>query len=117
MLALQLRFGLLVTQFNSLYQSSLILMAVVFSTAGVLMWLVISVRTGAQRLRPVMLTTVTTIFGLWPLAANISGTGSPRDKAAVSHAASLPTQFEQNHRRRDASARLLDERTVTPSRR
>ena len=119
LLALLLMFGLLVTQFNSLYQSSLILMAVVFSTAGVLMWLVISaqpfsailtgvgivalagivvnnniilidaynhlrkehpeldyvsliVRTGAQRLRPVMLTTVTTIFGLLPLAANIS---------------------------------------------
>jgi len=30
------------------------------------------VRTGAQRLRPVMLTTVTTVFGLLPLASNLS---------------------------------------------
>ncbi len=30
------------------------------------------VRTGAQRLRPVMLTTVTTVFGLLPLASNFS---------------------------------------------
>ena len=30
------------------------------------------VRTGAQRLRPVVLTTVTTIFGLLPLASNFS---------------------------------------------
>ena len=30
------------------------------------------VRTGAQRLRPVMLTTVTTVFGLLPLASNYS---------------------------------------------
>ena len=30
------------------------------------------VRTGAQRLRPVMLTTVTTVFGLLPLASHFS---------------------------------------------
>jgi multidrug efflux pump len=112
-------FVLLVTQFNSLYQSFLILLAVIMSTAGVLLGLLILqqpfstmltgigiialagivvnnnivlidtynhlrrehpelnyvnliVRTGAQRLRPVMLTTVTTIFGLLPLASNLS---------------------------------------------
>ena len=118
-LSLLLMFVLLVTQFNSLYQSVLILFAVVMSTAGVLLGLVILgspfsaimtgtgvvalagivvnnnivlidtynkikqvhpeldyvsviVRTGAQRLRPVVLTTVTTIFGLLPLASNFS---------------------------------------------
>jgi multidrug efflux pump len=119
LLALLLMFVLLVTQFNSLYQSTLILAAVVMSTAGVLIGLVVTqmpfsailtgvgvvalagivvnnnivlidtynhlrrehpeldytaliVRTGAQRLRPVMLTTVTTVFGLLPLASNYS---------------------------------------------
>ncbi|MEM6707937.1 MAG: efflux RND transporter permease subunit [Pseudomonadota bacterium] len=118
-LSLLLMFVLLVTQFNSLYQSTLILFAVVMSTAGVLLGLIVTgmpfsailtgtgivalagivvnnnivlidtynhlkrehpeldyvdliVRTGAQRLRPVMLTTVTTIFGLLPLASNYS---------------------------------------------
>ncbi|NIP15734.1 MAG: AcrB/AcrD/AcrF family protein [Pseudomonadales bacterium] len=118
-LSLLLMFVLLVTQFNSIYQSTLILVAVVMSTAGVLLGLIILqapfsailtgvgivalagivvnnnivlidtynhlrrehpdldyvtliVRTGAQRLRPVMLTTVTTIFGLLPLASNLS---------------------------------------------
>ena len=118
-LSLLLMFVLLVTQFNSFYQSILILFAVVMSTAGVLLGLVILgspfsaimtgtgvvalagivvnnnivlidtynkikqahpeldyvsviVRTGAQRLRPVVLTTVTTIFGLLPLASNFS---------------------------------------------
>ena len=112
-------FILLVTQFNNLYQATLILFAVVLSTAGVLLGLLITnssfsailsgvgvvalagivvnnnivlidtynhlkrehpeldyvqliVRTGAQRLRPVMLTTVTTVFGLLPLASNYS---------------------------------------------
>ena len=37
-----------------------------------LAYLDVIVRTGAQRLRPVMLTTVTTIFGLLPLASNLS---------------------------------------------
>ena len=114
-----LMFVLLVTQFNSIYQSVLILVAVVMSTAGVLIGLLVMqapfsavltgvgvvalagivvnnnivlidtynhirrehpdldyvsliVRTGAQRLRPVLLTTVTTIFGLLPLASNLS---------------------------------------------
>ncbi|MGI9327399.1 MAG: efflux RND transporter permease subunit [Pseudomonadales bacterium] len=118
-MSLLLMFVLLVTQFNSLYQSWLILFAVVMSTAGVLLgllildsafsalltgtgvvalagivvnnnivlidtynhlrrehpeldYLALIVRTGAQRLRPVMLTTVTTIFGLLPLASNLS---------------------------------------------
>ncbi len=118
-LSLLLMFVLLVTQFNSFYQSLLILFAVVLSTAGVLLGLLITgspfsailtgvgvvalagivvnnnivlidtynhlrrehpeqnyiqliVRTGAQRLRPVMLTTITTVFGLLPLASNFS---------------------------------------------
>ena len=118
-LSLLLMFMLLVTQFNSFYQSSLILLAVVMSTAGVLLGLLITqapfsailngvgvvalagivvnnnivlidtynhlrkehpelhylaliARTGAQRLRPVMLTTVTTVCGLLPLASNLS---------------------------------------------
>jgi multidrug efflux pump len=118
-MSLLLMFVLLVTQFNSLYQAFLILFAVVMSTAGVLIGLIITgrpfsslltgigivalagivvnnnivlidtfnhvkaahpkldyvsliVRTGAQRLRPVLLTTVTTIFGLLPLAMNFS---------------------------------------------
>ena len=119
LMSLLLMFVLLVTQFNSFYQSTLILIAVVMSTAGVLLGLVVTqmpfsailtgvgivalagivvnnnivlidtynhlrqehpeldyisliVRTGAQRFRPVMLTTVTTIFGLLPLASNFS---------------------------------------------
>ena len=117
--ALCLMFVLLVTQFNSLYQSFLILFSVIMSTAGVLLGLVITnqpfsailtgigivalagivvnnnivlidtynqltkdhpeldyleviVRTGAQRFRPVLLTTVTTVMGLLPLASNVS---------------------------------------------
>ena len=118
-LSLLLMFILLVTQFNSFYQAVLILLAVVLSTAGVLLGLLITgsafsavltgigvvalagivvnnnivlidtynrlrrkypetdpvaliVRTGALRLRPVMLTAVTTVCGLLPLAANLS---------------------------------------------
>ena len=118
-LSLILMFMLLVTQFNSFYQSTLILVAVVMSTAGVLLGLLVTqmpfsaimtgigvvalagivvnnnivlidtynhlrrehpdihyleliARTGAQRLRPVLLTTVTTVFGLLPLATNFS---------------------------------------------
>ena len=118
-LSLLLMFVLLVTQFNSFYQSALILFAVILSTAGVLMGLLITgnpfssvmtgvgvvalagivvnnnivlidtfnqlreqnpdtdyfellIRTGAQRLRPVMLTSATTILGLLPLASNLS---------------------------------------------
>jgi multidrug efflux pump len=119
LLSLLLMFILLVTQFNSFYQSTLILLAVIMSTAGVLLGLLITdspfsailtgvgvvalagivvnnnivlidtfnyvrsespdltvpeaiVRASAQRLRPVMLTTVTTVFGLLPLACDLS---------------------------------------------
>jgi multidrug efflux pump len=119
LLSLLLMFVLLVTQFNSFYQSGLILLAVIMSTAGVLLGLLVTgspfsailtgvgvvslagivvnnnivlidtfnvvraehpeltvpeviVRASAQRLRPVMLTTVTTVFGLLPLACDLS---------------------------------------------
>ena len=112
-LAMGLMAMILVTQFNSLFQALLILTAVVFSTGGVLLGLMVTgqafslvncgigaialagivvnnnivlidtynniratgmrareaiVRTCAQRLRPVMLTTVTTVLGLLPMA-------------------------------------------------
>jgi multidrug efflux pump len=108
---------ILVTQFNSFYQALLILSAVIFSTVGVFLALllvqkpfgivmggigVISLagivvnnnivlidtynvlrkegygvieavlRTGAQRLRPVMLTTTTTILGLLPMVLQVN---------------------------------------------
>lgn len=119
MLALFLMGILLVTQFNSFYQALVILSAVVMSTVGVLLGLVILdhtfsaimtgvgvvalagiivnnnivlidtfnylqrehtdwdikdviIRTGAQRLRPVFLTTFTTGFGLLPMASGVS---------------------------------------------
>ena len=118
-LALFLMFVLLVTQFNSFYQGFLILSAVVMSTAGVVLGLLITqatfsviltgvgivalagivvnnnivlidtynyvrlhekdlsqaeaaVKAAAQRLRPVFLTTITTILGLLPIAMNLS---------------------------------------------
>jgi len=108
-----------VTQFNSFYQGFLILSAVIMSTAGVVLGLLITqatfstiltgvgivalagivvnnnivlidtfnyvrlhekdlsaaeaaVKAAAQRLRPVFLTTVTTILGLLPIAMNLS---------------------------------------------
>jgi multidrug efflux pump len=112
-LALAMMAMILVTQFNSLFQALLILTAVVFSTGGVLLGLLVTnqafslvncgigaialagivvnnnivlidtynrvrdnvstskeaiMRTCAQRLRPVMLTTVTTVLGLMPMA-------------------------------------------------
>jgi multidrug efflux pump len=112
LLSVFLMFVILVTQFNSLYQAVLVLSAIVFSTAGVLLGLLLrqepfgivmsgvgvialagivvnnnivlidtfnrlreqgigavdaALRTGAQRLRPVLLTTLTTIFGLMPM--------------------------------------------------
>jgi multidrug efflux pump len=108
---------ILVTQFNSFYQALLVLSAVVFSTVGVLLGLLITkepfgivmcgvgvvalsgivvnnnivlidtfnelrgqgldpvdavLRTAAQRLRPVMLTTVTTILGLMPMVLRLN---------------------------------------------
>jgi multidrug efflux pump len=108
---------ILVTQFNSFYHAFLILSAVILSTMGVFIGLILTgqpfgivmtgvgvislagivvnnnivlidtfahlrrqgmkameaiLRTGAQRLRPVMLTTITTIFGLLPMAMQVN---------------------------------------------
>ena len=116
--AIFLMFTILVTQFNSIYHAVLVLSAIVFSVAGVLLGLLVTgrpfgvvmggigvislagivvnnnivlidtyndirvrgedaltavLRTGAQRLRPVLLTSVTTVLGLMPmvLGANV----------------------------------------------
>lgn len=108
---------ILVTQFNSFFQAFLVLTAVIFSTIGVFIGLLLTgqpfgvvmngvgvislagivvnnnivlidtfdmhrrsgadvleavLRTGAQRLRPVMLTTVTTILGLMPMVMRLN---------------------------------------------
>ncbi|HEX6141631.1 MAG TPA: efflux RND transporter permease subunit [Geminicoccaceae bacterium] len=108
---------ILVTQFNSFYQALLILSAIVFSTVGVLLGLLVTqqpfgivmsgvgvialagivvnnnivlidtynellkrglepfeavLRTAAQRLRPVLLTTITTILGLMPMVLKLN---------------------------------------------
>ncbi|GAB3475368.1 efflux RND transporter permease subunit [Marinomonas epiphytica] len=108
---------ILVTQFNNFFQCLLILSAVVFSTMGVLIGLILkgepfgivmsgvgvialagivvnnnivlidtfnglrqqglmvreaAIRTGVQRLRPVMLTTITTILGLIPMVFQLN---------------------------------------------
>ena len=115
--ALFIMFIILVTQFNSISSSLLIMIAIVMSTAGVFVGLMITgqafsivmngigvvalagivvnnnivlidtfdrlkhtagsieaaiLQTGAQRLRPVMLTTVTTILGLVPMVLQIN---------------------------------------------
>ncbi|MFT5880142.1 MAG: multidrug efflux pump [Moritella sp.] len=117
LIALAVMAIILVTQFNSFYQAFLILTAVIFSTVGVFLGLIIVqepfgivmsgigvialagivvnnnivlidtynvlkqqglsavesvLRTGAQRLRPVMLTTVTTILGLMPMVLQMN---------------------------------------------
>ncbi|WP_434356870.1 efflux RND transporter permease subunit [Parasalinivibrio latis] len=116
-IALAVMAMILLTQFNSFYQSFLILSAVLFSTVGVFLGLLVVqrpfgiimsgigvislagivvnnnivlidtynvlrregiakldaiMRTGAQRLRPVMLTTVTTILGLLPMVLEMN---------------------------------------------
>ncbi len=108
---------ILITTFNSFYYCLIILSAIIFSTIGVMIGLIITgkpfgiimsgigvialagivvnnnivlldtyknlrrkgenireaiVRTGAQRLRPVMLTTLTTFFGLIPMAIGLN---------------------------------------------
>ncbi|MBA1147517.1 efflux RND transporter permease subunit [Ectothiorhodospiraceae bacterium WFHF3C12] len=116
-LAILLMALILVTQFNSVYQALLVLSAIVFSTAGVLVGLLLTqrpfgivmcgvgmialagivvnnnivlidtyndlrrqgmaareaiLRTGAQRLRPVLLTSVTTVLGLMPMVLKLN---------------------------------------------
>ena len=115
--AIGLMFAILVTQFNSFYQAFVVMSAIVFSVAGVLLGLLVTgrpfgvvmggigvialagivvnnnivlidtyndlrragqsareaaLRTGAQRLRPVVLTSVTTALGLMPMVIGIN---------------------------------------------
>lgn len=117
LVALCVMLMILVTQFNSFYQAFLILSAVLFSSVGVLIGLLVIqkpfgivmsgvgiialagiivnnnivlidtfnvlrrqgipvkeaiVRTGAQRLRPVLLTTITTVLGLLPMVLEMN---------------------------------------------
>ena len=117
LVALALIAVILLTQFNSFYQSFLILTAVLFSTIGVLIGLMVTgtpfgvvmsgigvislagivvnnnivlidtynlhraegrsindavLQTGAERLRPVLLTTVTTVLGLLPMVLSMN---------------------------------------------
>lgn len=115
--AIALMFGALLTQFNSFWQATIVMSAIIFSIAGVLLGLMITgrpfgivmggvgvialagivvnnnivlidtfndlrasgmspyeaaLRTGAQRLRPVMLTSVTTALGLMPMVIGLN---------------------------------------------
>ena len=117
MVALFLMAIILVTQFNSFYSAALILSAVIMSTVGVMLGLLVInqpfgivmsgigvialagivvnnnivlidtfdrlksssntveeaiLRTGAQRLRPVLLTTITTVLGLMPMVLSMN---------------------------------------------
>ncbi len=116
-IAIALMSIILLTQFNSLYQTGLVLSAILLSTAGVLLGLLITqrpfsivmggvgmialagivvnnnivlidtfnalraegmavreaiLRTAAQRLRPVLLTSVTTVLGLMPMVLKLN---------------------------------------------
>ena len=129
---------ILVTQFNSFYQAGLVLSAIVFSTAGVLLGLLVTgqpfgivmggigvialagivvnnnivlidtfndlkkhglapldaiLRTAAQRMRPVLLTSITTVLGLLPMvfAVNIDLIG--QDIAVGAPSTQLWTQL------------------------
>lgn len=137
LLALFLMFVLLVTQFNSFYQGFLILSAVIMSTAGVLLGLLLTgstfstiltgtgivalagivvnnnivlidtynvvrlenpgmplaraaVMASVQRLRPVFLTTVTTILGLLPMSLGLSVDLMGR---SIAHGGPIATQW------------------------
>jgi multidrug efflux pump len=117
LIAIFLMVAILVTQFNSFYQTALVLSAIVFSTAGVMIGLLATnqpfgivmcgigiialagivvnnnivlidtyndlrsrglpaqeaiLRTAAQRVRPVLLTSITTVLGLVPMVFAIS---------------------------------------------
>lgn len=123
-IALFIMFIILVTQFNSISSSLMIMVAIIMSTAGVFLGLMITgqafsivmngigivalagivvnnnivlidtfdrlkhtassieaaiLQTGAQRLRPVMLTTITTILGLVPMVLQINIDFAARD--------------------------------------
>lgn len=115
--AIVMMFAALVTQFNSFWQATIVMSAIIFSIAGVLIGLMVTgrpfgivmggiavialagivvnnnivlidtynslrregqspyeaaIRTGAQRLRPVLLTSVTTALGLMPMVIGVN---------------------------------------------